>query len=51
MLSMGKGDIKLAERIDHLYDSLNFQKNFLYYGDFDGTSTLNIINKIKPDEI
>jgi GDPmannose 4,6-dehydratase len=43
-----------TERIDHLFDSLNFSnKNFfLHYGDIsDGTSTLNIINKIKPDEI
>jgi GDPmannose 4,6-dehydratase len=43
-----------TERIDHLFDSLNFtNKNFfIHYGDIsDGTSTLNIINKIKPDEI
>jgi GDPmannose 4,6-dehydratase len=43
-----------TERIDHLYDSLNFSnKNFfIHYGDIsDGTSTLSIINKIKPDEI
>ena len=43
-----------TERIDHLFDSLNFSsKNFfIHYGDLsDGTSTLNIINKIKPDEI
>ena len=43
-----------TERIDHLFDSLNFSnKNFyLHYGDIaDGTSTLNIINKVKPDEI
>ena len=43
-----------TDRIDHLFDSLNFSnKNFfLHYGDIsDGTSTLNIINKIKPDEI
>lgn len=43
-----------TERIDHLFDSLNFSnKNFfIHYGDIsDGTSTLNIINKIKPDEI
>ena len=43
-----------TERIDHLFDSLNFSnKNFfIHYGDIsDGTSTLNIINKIKPNEI
>jgi GDPmannose 4,6-dehydratase len=43
-----------TERIDHLFDSINFSsKNiFIHYGDIsDGTSTLNIINKIKPDEI
>ncbi len=43
-----------TERIDHLFDSLNFSnKNFfIHYGDIsDGTSTLNIINKVKPDEI
>jgi GDPmannose 4,6-dehydratase len=37
-----------------LFDSLNFSnKNFfIHYGDIsDGTSTLSIINKIKPDEI
>ena len=42
------------ERIDHLFDSVNFSnKNiFIHYGDIsDGTSTLNIINKIRPDEI
>ena len=43
-----------TERIDHLFDSLNFtNKNFfIHYGDIsDGTSTLNIINEVKPDEI
>ena len=43
-----------TERIDHLFDSLNFSnKNFfIHYGDIsDGTSTLSIINKIKPNEI
>ena len=43
-----------TERIDHLFDSLNFtSKNFfIHYGDIsDGTSTLSIINKVKPDEI
>ncbi len=43
-----------TDRIDHLFDSVNFNnKNiFIHYGDIsDGTSTLNIINKIKPDEI
>ena len=43
-----------TERIDHLFDSLNFSNRnfFIHYGDItDGTSTLNIINKVKPDEI
>jgi len=43
-----------TERIDHIFDSLDFSnKNFfIHYGDItDGTSTLNIINKIKPNEI
>jgi GDPmannose 4,6-dehydratase len=43
-----------TERVDHLFDSLNFTNRnfFIHYGDIsDGTSTLNIINKIKPDEI
>ena len=43
-----------TERIDHLFDSLNFtNKNFfIHYGDIsDGTSTLSLINMIKPDEI
>ena len=43
-----------TDRIDHIFDSLDFSnKNFfIHYGDIsDGTSTLNIINKIKPDEI
>ena len=43
-----------TERIDHIFDSLNFTNNnfFIHYGDIsDGTSTLDIINKIKPDEI
>ncbi len=43
-----------TERIDDIFDSLNFtNKNFfIHYGDIsDGTSTLNIIHRIKPDEI
>ena len=43
-----------TERIDHLFDSVNFSNKsfFIHYGDIsDGTSTLNIINKIKPSEI
>ena len=43
-----------TERIDHLFDSVNFtNKNFfIHYGDIsDASSTLNIISKIKPDEI
>ena len=43
-----------TERIDHLFDSVNFtnKRFFIHYGDItDGTSTLNIINQTKPDEI
>ena len=43
-----------TERIDHLFDSVDFNNKdiFIHYGDIsDGTSTLNIINKIKPNEI
>ena len=43
-----------TERLDHIFDSVNFSnKNFyIHYGDIsDGTSTLNIINKIRPHEI
>ena len=43
-----------TERIDHIFDSINFKnKNFfIHYGDVtDSSSTLNIINKTKPDEI
>ncbi len=43
-----------TNRIDHIFDSINFKnKNFfLHYGDIaDGTNILNIINKVKPDEI
>lgn len=43
-----------TERIDHIFDSLNFTNNnfYIHYGDIsDGTSTLDIINKTKPDEI
>ncbi len=43
-----------TERIDHIFDSINFtNKNFfIHYGDVtDSSSTLNIINRIKPDEI
>ena len=43
-----------TERIDHIFDSINFnnKKFFIHYGDItDSSSTLNIINKIKPDEI
>ena len=43
-----------TQRIDHLYQDL-FKKNkdfFLHYGDLtDGTSVLNLINFIKPNEI
>ena len=43
-----------TERIDHIFDSINFKnKNFyIHYGDItDSSSILNIINKTKPDEI
>ena len=43
-----------TERLDHIFDSLDFKnKNFfLHYGDVtDSSSTLNLINKIRPDEI
>ena len=43
-----------TQKLDHIFDSINFRnKNFyLHYGDItDSSSTLNIINKIKPDEI
>jgi GDPmannose 4,6-dehydratase len=43
-----------TERIDHLHDSINFSnKNFfIHYGDVtDSSSTINLINSIKPHEI
>ena len=43
-----------TERLDHIFDSLDFKnKNFfIHYGDVtDSSSTLNLLNKIKPDEI
>ena len=43
-----------TERLDHIFDSINFKsKNFfIHYGDVtDSSSTLSLINKIKPDEI
>ena len=43
-----------TERIDHIFDSINFKsKNFfIHYGDVtDSSNTINIINKVKPDEI
>ena len=43
-----------TQRIDHLFDSLDFSKKnfFLHYGDIsDGLSILKIIEKTKPDEI
>ena len=43
-----------TERLDHIFDSLDFKnKNFfLHYGDVtDSSSTLNLINKIRPNEI
>ena len=43
-----------TQRIDHLHDSVDFSnKNFfIHYGDVtDSSSTINLINAIKPDEI
>ena len=43
-----------TERIDHLFDSLNFStKNiFIHYGDLcDSSSIFKIINEIRPNEI
>ena len=43
-----------TERIDHIFDSINFKsKNFfIHYGDVtDSSNTISIINKTKPDEI
>ena len=43
-----------TERLDHLFDSLDFKnKNFfIHYGDVtDSSSTLSLLSKIKPDEI
>ena len=43
-----------TERIDHIFDSINFKsKNFfIHYGDVtDSSNTLSLINKTKPDEI
>ncbi len=43
-----------TQRIDHLFDSLNFSKKnfFLHYGDIsDGLNIFRIIEKTRPDEI
>ena len=43
-----------TDRIDHIFDSINFKnKNFfIHYGDItDSSSVFNIINNTKPDEI
>jgi len=43
-----------TERLDHIFDSINFKnKNFyLHYGDLsDGSTIFNLINKIRPDEV
>ena len=43
-----------TERLDHIFDSINFRsKNFyIHYGDVtDSSNTLSLINKIRPDEI
>ena len=49
-----RGSSPNTERIDHIFDSVNFSnKNFfLHYGDTtDGGNIFRLINKIKPDEI
>ncbi len=43
-----------TERIDHIFDSINFNNKrfFIHYGDVtDSSSIFNIINSVKPDEI
>ena len=43
-----------TERIDHIYDSINYTSRnfFLHYGDVtDSANIFRLINKIKPDEI
>ena len=42
-----------TSRIDHIYDNRKYKSNFfLHYGDLiDPSSILQIVNKIKPDEI
>ena len=43
-----------TQRIDHIFDSINFKNSnfFLHYGDItDSSSVFNIINNIKPSEI
>jgi len=42
-----------TSRIDHIYKDLHVKSNFrLHYGDLaDSNSIVNIINKVKPDEI
>ena len=43
-----------TQRIDHLFDNLKFKNKrlFIHYGDVtDSSSTYNIINKTKPNEI
>ena len=43
-----------TERIDHIFDSINFKSRnfFIHYGDVtDSSNTFNLINKIRPDEI
>lgn len=43
-----------TERIDHIYDSINFSKKniFLHYGDLADSGSLHrIINEVNPDEI
>jgi len=43
-----------TERLDHIFDSINFKSKhfFIHYGDVtDSSNTISLLNKIKPDEI
>tara|TARA_B100001057_G_C22825696_1_gene941337 strand:- start:939 stop:1982 length:1044 start_codon:yes stop_codon:yes gene_type:complete len=43
-----------TERLDHIFDSINFKSKhfFIHYGDVtDSSNTISLINKIKPNEI
>lgn len=41
-----------TQRIDHIFKDFNSRDKFLHYGDMlDATTLIDVINKIKPDEI